>query len=74
MCLNAGKHVIVEKPITCNSAQLKEVLEIAENRHLILFDAIWSLYTPMFNKLIEIIKDEAIGKRLIYLRVLDIRE
>ncbi len=64
MCLNAGKHVIVEKPITCNSAQLKEVLEMAENRNLILFDAIWSLYTPMFNKLIEIIKDEAIGKKI----------
>ena len=32
--VNAGKHILCEKAITVNAAQLEEVLELAEEAHL----------------------------------------
>src|SRR3989338_129917 len=35
-CLLAGKHVLVEKPITLNSNEAKKLIELAKNKNLIL--------------------------------------
>ena len=35
-CLNAGKHVLVEKPITLSSERAKELVEIAKEKNLVL--------------------------------------
>ncbi len=35
-CLNAGKHVLVEKPITSTSKEAKELIEIAKQKNLVL--------------------------------------
>ncbi len=35
-CLNAGKHVLVEKPITSNSKEAKELIELAKKKNLVL--------------------------------------
>ena len=35
-CLNAGKHVLVEKPITTNLSQAEDLFNIAESKNLIL--------------------------------------
>ncbi|MFC1801175.1 Gfo/Idh/MocA family protein [Nanoarchaeota archaeon] len=35
-CLEAGKHVLVEKPITLNSEEAKELVDLAEQKKLIL--------------------------------------
>ena len=35
-CLNAGKHVLVEKPITSSSKEAKELIDIAKKKHLVL--------------------------------------
>jgi predicted dehydrogenase len=35
-CLNAGKHVIVEKPFTVTLSQANELIQLAEKNHLLL--------------------------------------
>jgi len=34
-CLNAGKHVFVEKPITATSKQAQEVIDLAREKNLL---------------------------------------
>ncbi len=48
-----GKHVIIEKPITANVAQLKELIEIAEKQENMLFEAMNIHYLPAYCSLKE---------------------
>lgn len=44
--LNAGKHVLCEKPVASNSLELKEMLEAAENNNKVLLEAMRPVFTP----------------------------
>ena len=55
--LEAGKHVICEKPITANYAELKELKELAQEKNLILVEAMNIHYLPPYQSLKEHIKD-----------------
>ena len=46
--LLAGKHVLCEKPFTTTSAQLKELISIAKEKHLYLFEAILPMFHPNY--------------------------
>ena len=46
MCLEAGKHVLCEKPFCVNVEQTKELLAMAEDKKLLLTEAIWTRYMP----------------------------
>ena len=37
--LENGKHVIIEKPITANTFELKELIKIAKTKHLFMMEA-----------------------------------
>ena len=50
-CLHANKHVICEKTLVTSLEEAKEVIELAESKNLLLMDATWTLYTPKFNYL-----------------------
>lgn len=62
LCLTYGKHALVEKSFTLNAAQAREVLALAEEKHLLVTEAIWTRYMPMRKKLDEIIASGVIGK------------
>lgn len=49
--LQAGKHVMLEKPFASNSAQAKDLFELAESKGLMIFEAITSLHTVNFHLL-----------------------
>lgn len=51
--LLAGKHVICEKPFTLNANELNELYEIAEDKQLILIEAITNQYLANFRQLRE---------------------
>lgn len=51
--LEAGKHVICEKPFTANTKQLEELCQIAEEKHLMLFEAITVMYMPYYREIQE---------------------
>ena len=59
-CLNAGKHVLVEKPISATSEQSKKLVELAESKNLILSVG----YLFRFNNSIKRLKElvEEIGE------------
>ncbi len=59
--LKAGKHVLCEKSITLNSAELQEAIELAEEKHVVLAEAMTIYHMPVYKKLNEIIKSGKLG-------------
>lgn len=51
--LQAGKHVILEKPFTVSFEEAKKLSEVARDKKLFLWEAITTLYYPNFRKLEE---------------------
>ena len=47
--LQAGKHVILEKPACLHSAELQQLADEAQARHLMLFEAVTLLHLPAFD-------------------------
>lgn len=59
--LLAGKHVLVEKPMTSSYAQAEELIRIAENKGLILMTDHTFLYTGAVQKMKELIEKQELG-------------
>ena len=60
--VNAGKHILCEKAITVNVAQLEEVLELAEEKGVIVGEAMTIFHMPIYKKLRKILESGALGK------------
>lgn len=52
-----GKHVIIEKPITSNARQLRDLMETARERGRMIFEAMNIHYLPIFGQLREHLPD-----------------
>ena len=59
--INAGKPVYVEKPMTLNYAAAQQMAELAKKRNVKLTVAHYRREWPLFKKLRELIKENAIG-------------
>ncbi|WP_124058091.1 Gfo/Idh/MocA family protein [Vaginisenegalia massiliensis] len=55
--LEAGKHVICEKPFTLNLAQLEELVALSQAKGRILIEAITTLYLGNYQKIRESLAD-----------------
>jgi predicted dehydrogenase len=64
--LKAGKHVLVEKPITSSSEQAKRLIQEAEKRGLVLMVDHTFLYTGAVQKLKEEVQKKTFGDLLYY--------
>lgn len=62
MCLEHHKHVLCEKSFTVNAKQAREVLQMAEEKGLLLTEAIWTRYMPSRKMVQDIIDSGVIGK------------
>lgn len=62
MCLEYGKHVLVEKAFTVNAKQAEELIRMSEEKNLLLAEAIWTRYMPSRNMVNEIVDSGVIGK------------
>lgn len=60
--LQAGKNVLVEKPITFHAVQAQSLIAIAAVRHLKLMVGHVLLYHPAVMKLKELVKEGKVGK------------
>ncbi|MDD3334019.1 MAG: Gfo/Idh/MocA family oxidoreductase [Eubacteriales bacterium] len=61
-CLRHGKHVLCEKAFTVNAAQAREVCGLAEEKGLLLTEAIWTRYMPVRQMVDDIIAAGEIGR------------
>lgn len=64
MCLENGKHVVCEKPITVNAAQAKLLYEAAKKHNLFLLDAVWTRYLPLSIQIRDLIQKGEVGEIL----------
>jgi predicted dehydrogenase len=62
LMLEAGKHVLVEKPFTLNAREAREIADLAAERGLLLLEAMWTRYLPHMVRVREIIADGTIGE------------
>lgn len=46
LCLEKGKHVLCEKPLTVNGKQARELIDIARDKKLFLMEAVWTRFMP----------------------------
>ncbi len=55
--LQAGKHVMIEKPFTSTFEEAQELLELAETAKLYMFEAIVTPYSPDYRKAHELLPE-----------------
>lgn len=60
--LNAGKHVLLEKPFTINAAQAREVIALARSKNLFLLEAMWEPHLPKHKEIERVIAEGLIGE------------
>jgi predicted dehydrogenase len=62
LALEAGKHVLVEKPFTLNAAQAQHLVTYAASRGLVALEAMWTRWLPHMARLREIVAAGTIGE------------
>lgn len=62
LALKAGKHVYVEKPISTVSAEAKALMELADEKGLVLMVGHLLLYHPVVNRLKMLVQDGTLGE------------
>ena len=62
LCLNHGKALLCEKPITLNAIQAEEVINTARKNKLFLMEAMWTRFLPCIVKLNELLDNGILGE------------
>lgn len=60
--LQHGKHLLVEKSITLNSRELDSMIALANQKQLIMAEAMTIWHMPIYKKLWDIVKSNQLGK------------
>jgi len=53
LCLESGKAVLCEKPMTINAKESKELIDYARKRKVFLMEAMWTRFLPVMVKVQE---------------------
>ena len=61
-CLEAGKHVLCEKPFAINAGQAGRMIDLARARNLFLMEAMWTRYIPAVVRLRELLAEGVLGR------------
>jgi predicted dehydrogenase len=61
LCLEAGKAVLVEKPLTTSPTDTAALIDLARDRRLFLMEAMWTRAHPLIRRLAEIAAAGEIG-------------
>jgi len=60
--LQAGKHVLVEKPFTLTAAEAAAVRDVARRQGLLAMEAMWTRYLPHMMRIRTLIAEGAVGE------------
>jgi len=61
-CLQNGKAVLCEKPVTVNDKEFKVLMETSKKENLFLMEATWTYFLPAINKAKQWLDEGKIGK------------
>ncbi len=59
--IKAGKHVLCEKPVTCNGAQLRSLLAAAKAHDVFFMEAMWTRFQPLSLEVKRVIDEGSLG-------------
>lgn len=62
LCLEHGKHVLVEKAFTVNAAQAEDLMKLVREKQVLLTEAIWTRYMPSRKMIGDLLESGIIGK------------
>jgi predicted dehydrogenase len=60
--LNAGKHVLIEKPITVSAKEAAAIRDLAAEKGLLAMEAMWTRYLPHMKRIHEILDAGTLGE------------
>lgn len=60
--LEAGKHLLIEKPIATSAAEAEELFTLAQERGLFIMEAMWTKFNPGFRRMIGEVRSGRIGE------------
>ncbi len=61
LCLERGKHLLIEKAFTINATEAKQIIDKARERNVFVMEAMWSRFFPAMSKVKELIASGVIG-------------
>lgn len=64
LAIEAGKHVLVEKPMALNRAQAETMVAAARRKGVFFTEALWTYFLPKFDVLQQVLDAGAIGEIL----------
>lgn len=62
LAIKAGKHVLLEKPFTMNSADAQTIYAAAKAADVFVMEAMWTRFLPTMDAVFEVINSGLIGK------------
>ncbi len=62
LCLNAGKHVLCEKPFAMHAHEAQLMIDTAREKKLFLMEAMWTRFIPLSVKLRALLAQKRIGE------------
>ena len=65
MLIEAGKHVLCEKPFALNATQAQRMVDAARDAGVFLMEAMWSRFLPAYRVLVDVLKEGRIGEPLL---------
>ena len=60
-CMEHGKHVLCEKPVTINDRQFKELARLANEKKVFFMEAMWTYFLPTIQKARQWLQEGKIG-------------
>jgi predicted dehydrogenase len=64
IALEAGRHVLVEKPIALDASQAEDLFELARDRGLFCSEAMWTVFLPKYDVLRQVLGSGMLGRPL----------
>jgi predicted dehydrogenase len=61
LAVGAGKHVLIEKPITLTAAEAEDVAAAARSANVLAAEAMWTRYLPQFDVIDQILRRGDLG-------------
>ncbi len=62
MAIEAGKNVVVEKPLAMTAAEARELGRLAQDAGTFLMEAMWTRFNPAIHKAVELVEEGKIGE------------